>query len=112
MESVRQFEANYPETLKSAYLINANKFVTIIFNIVKPLLSARTLSKVEIYDSNVPRWKSVLLNNIPPHALPVLYGGTKTDAKVSSFFCTNCFRDEVFFVQSRPVYLAFEKSDQ
>ena len=86
MESVKQFEANYPETLKAAYLINANKFVTIIFNIVKPLLSARTLSKVEIYDSNPGKWKPVLINNIPAHALPVFYGGTKKDSKVRLFF--------------------------
>jgi hypothetical protein len=40
------------------------------------------LSKVHIYDSNVEKWKAVLLNNVPADQIPVFYGGTATKALV------------------------------
>lgn len=60
-----RFEANYPERLKTAFLINAPKVFSILFALIKPLLTARTLSKVQIYASNAAKWKLALLNNIP-----------------------------------------------
>jgi hypothetical protein len=77
MESVRQYEDNYPETLKSAYVVNAPRIFAILFNIIKPLLTARTLNKIQIFDSNEAKWKEALLNNFPADQLPAEYGGTK-----------------------------------
>jgi len=49
---------------------------TYIFGFVKPILSARTMSKVVIFDSNQVKWKEALLNNIPSSSLPINYGGS------------------------------------
>jgi len=70
----REFEANYPETLFACHIINAPWVFPYIFNIVKPLLSMRTLSKVQIYDSGA-KWKDVLKAALPAKSYPQSYGG-------------------------------------
>ncbi|CAG7833216.1 unnamed protein product, partial [Allacma fusca] len=82
LELVRNFEDNYPEALKSATAINAPKIFTILFNLIKPLLTARTLAKVQICGTNAEKWKAVLLDKIPSNRLPVKYGGILQDEDV------------------------------
>ncbi len=47
-----------------------------IFNLVKPLLSTHTLSKVQMFDYNQAKWGPAVLKGIPPASLPAEYGGT------------------------------------
>ncbi|CAG7833072.1 unnamed protein product [Allacma fusca] len=80
-EAIKRFEANHPETLKAAYLINAPRIFAYLFSFIKPLLTARTLDKVQIFGSN-GSFKPVLLKTIAPDQLPSEMGGCNTS-------CTN-----------------------
>jgi len=70
VSSFRDFEANYPERLRAAYVINAPWVFPYVYAFVKPMLSGHTLSKVKIFDANVAQWKPALLERIPEHILP------------------------------------------
>ncbi|XP_035214971.1 SEC14-like protein 2 isoform X2 [Stegodyphus dumicola] len=72
-----QYEANYPERLKAAYIINASVYFSIAFSIIKPLLSGATLKKITIYGRD--GWKNELLKTIDPEVLPAFLGGDRTD---------------------------------
>jgi len=80
MEFARSFEANYPERLKAAYNVNAPKVFSVLFNLVKPILSARTLSKIFIFDSNEVAWKKEIFGNLPLSQVLTQYGGTRKDS--------------------------------
>ncbi|KAF8790822.1 SEC14-like protein 2 [Argiope bruennichi] len=71
------YEANYPERLKTAYIINASVYFTLIFAIIKPLLSGNTIQKIVIYGKD--GWKEDLVKAIDVDVLPAFLGGTKTD---------------------------------
>ena len=58
------------------YYYIAPKIFSILFALIKPLLSPVTLAKIKIYGSNSSKWKLALLNNIPADQIPVNYGGT------------------------------------
>jgi hypothetical protein len=47
-----------------------------VFNLVKPILSKHTLSKINIFDSNEEQWKAALVQKLPSSAIPEDYGGT------------------------------------
>ncbi|CAG7784805.1 unnamed protein product [Allacma fusca] len=72
------FEANYPETLKAAYVVNAPKIFEVLFAFFKPILTGHTLSKVKVFGSNTAEWRAALLENIEPDELPSEYGGSNT----------------------------------
>ncbi|ODN04856.1 SEC14-like protein 4 [Orchesella cincta] len=76
LETVRRFEANYPETLKCAFVVDAPKVFNLIFNVIKPLLNSTTLGKVTI-SSNEKEWKSALLNLIDEDQLCARLGGSR-----------------------------------
>ncbi|KAF8794911.1 SEC14-like protein 2 like protein [Argiope bruennichi] len=46
---VKMYDANYPERLKTGYLINASFYFTIIWSVIKPFLSAETNRKIKIF---------------------------------------------------------------
>lgn len=69
-------EANYPETMKYAFVFNGPFIFPIVFRLVKPLLSADTKQKIVVLGKN---WKQELLKHIDPDQLPVHWGGTATD---------------------------------
>ena len=75
-ELVRRYEANYPETLKTCYVVNASRVFQMLYSIVKPMLTARTLSKLQVFGSNEEQWKAVLLEKIPASELSVHFGGS------------------------------------
>jgi hypothetical protein len=114
LEVIRRFEANYPETLHTAYIINgedlrnncqlqffgqnlkyqigvcilvslfvASRVFAMLFALMKPFISARTLSKVKIY-SSPSTWKPVLLKELPPDQIPSEFGGTRIGGSVSA----------------------------
>jgi len=72
---MKEFDAYYPELMHSCYVVNAPWLFSTVFNLVKPILSKHTLSKVNIFDSNEEHWKSVLVANIPASSIPIDYGG-------------------------------------
>ncbi|KAM6954514.1 SEC14-like protein 2 [Aplochiton taeniatus] len=75
-EIMTMFEANYPESLKRLFVIKAPKLFPVAYNLVKHILSEITRNKIIILGDN---WQEVLLRNIDPEELPMVYGGTKTD---------------------------------
>ncbi|CAG7829190.1 unnamed protein product [Allacma fusca] len=79
---MRVMEANYPEVLRKAYVVNAPKVFAMLFNLIKPIMSAQTLSKIEIFDSNQDHWRKVLRQYIDPDELPSHYGGTNTTCPI------------------------------
>ncbi|CAG7786223.1 unnamed protein product [Allacma fusca] len=81
MECLRLFEANYPETLKEAYVVNAPAIFEIVYNLLKPFVSARTLAKLKVYSTNPEQWRGALLKNIDPFELPSQYGGSNLTCK-------------------------------
>lgn len=84
----RVFDENYPELLKSCIVINAPKVFTMLWNIIKPLLSKVTMSKVQIYGGSgqeVESWKELLRSKLKPENVPKRWGGTKQG---SDEFCS------------------------
>ncbi|XP_033111577.1 SEC14-like protein 2 [Anneissia japonica] len=71
------FEPNYPEILKTCFVLNAPSMMSVGFNLVKPFLSEDTTKKVKFLKSN-QLYK--LLEYIDPDQLPKVYGGTRTDS--------------------------------
>ncbi|CAG7815170.1 unnamed protein product [Allacma fusca] len=71
------FEANYPEVLKVAYVINAPRTFNYLFTLAKPLMNSRTLGKVQIFGPNRQKWQEVLLKYIDADQIPRFWGGTK-----------------------------------
>jgi len=68
-------EANYPETLKCLYVINAPKIFSVMWKVVKPWFDPQTLSKIKIFSTD---YKEALLSDIDVDNLPVQYGGNCT----------------------------------
>ncbi|ELU07678.1 hypothetical protein CAPTEDRAFT_168514 [Capitella teleta] len=75
-EIMKMYEANYPETMKTTYIVNAPKIFPILFNIVKPFLREETRDKIKMFGAN---WKEELVKYIDPEHLPVHWGGKATD---------------------------------
>lgn len=79
IEMAKQAEANYPETLRRIFIINAPKFFTLLFAIVRPLMAQVTLDKIRVFGSDKSEWSAALLEDIDADQLPAHYGGTMTD---------------------------------
>ncbi|GFQ64422.1 retinal-binding protein [Trichonephila clavata] len=71
------YQDNYPEMLKSAYVINISPYFTLVFNIVKVFLAASIMKKCHFCSRD--DIKSKLLNVIDADDLPAFLGGNKTD---------------------------------
>ncbi|GBN11364.1 SEC14-like protein 2, partial [Araneus ventricosus] len=76
-EGIQIFQDNYPEFLKKIYIINASVYFTIVFPIIKRILSGAVIDKIEVYGKE--GWKQVLLDAIDPDVLPAFLGGNRTD---------------------------------
>ncbi|KAK2177997.1 hypothetical protein NP493_568g01012 [Ridgeia piscesae] len=76
LQIMAQTEANYPETLKVAFVINAPRIFPLIFKACKFFLSEDTKKKIILLGSN---WKERLAEAIDPSELPQHWGGTATD---------------------------------
>ncbi|GFY55210.1 retinal-binding protein [Trichonephila inaurata madagascariensis] len=75
--SIQIFQDNYPEFLKNIYIINASVYFTIVFPIIKRILSGALLDKIIVYGKE--GWKEVLLSVIDADVLPKFLGGNRTD---------------------------------
>ncbi|KAI0213251.1 SEC14-like protein 2 [Lamellibrachia satsuma] len=76
LQIMGQTEANYPETLKIAFIVNAPRIFPLIFKACKLFLSEDTKKKINLLGSN---WKERLVEGIDPSELPQHWGGTVTD---------------------------------
>lgn len=70
---VRMYEDNFPEILEQAYLVNAPSLFPILWNIIKPLLTQRTMGKVHIFGRS--GWQELLASRMNVERLPVHWGG-------------------------------------
>ncbi|XP_057372739.1 SEC14-like protein 2 [Daphnia carinata] len=91
IEGIKLSEANYPESLRRVFIINAPKAFTFVFSMVKPFLHQVTLDKISVFGFDKNEWSAALLKEIDADQLPVYYGGTMTDSngdpKCSSKIC-------------------------
>ena len=69
-------QLHYPYRLEKVYVLNAGFAFTILWNLVKPLLSKRTKSKIHLLDNKAAQ--VVLVEQIGTSALEVEYGGVLT----------------------------------
>ncbi|ODN04854.1 SEC14-like protein 2 [Orchesella cincta] len=74
--ALKEVEANYPEALNKAYILNAPSIFPILWNILKPFLSQKTIGNVNVCNSNVENFRSVLLEQIDASQLPRRWGGS------------------------------------
>jgi len=91
------YEANYPETLKAAYVLNASSIFQIIFKIVKSTVQQKTLGKIQVFGTG--GWKEPLLRSVPADILPAQWGGTKDGEGI----CMGGEVTEEYIQQAKPV---------
>ncbi|KZS17891.1 SEC14 protein 2 [Daphnia magna] len=84
LEAIKISEANYPESLRRVFIINAPKVFTFVFSMVKPFLHQATLDKISVFGFDRNEWSVALLKEIDADQLPVYYGGTMTDSNGDS----------------------------
>ncbi|GFR31889.1 retinal-binding protein [Trichonephila clavata] len=72
------FLDNYPEILKCVYVLNASSYFTLVFPLVKAILSGSILNKITIFGKD--GYKEELLKVIDAETLPAFLGGKKTDS--------------------------------
>jgi len=71
--------ANYPETIRRVFMINAPSIFTMAWKVAKNFLDPNTIKKIVILGND---YQKELLSVIPPESLPKAYGGT-LDFKVT-----------------------------
>ncbi|EUB57245.1 SEC14-like protein [Echinococcus granulosus] len=88
LEMTSIFEVNFPELMAVCFVLNAPSFFSMIFSLLKPILSKETQDKIHILGSN---YFDELLKLFNPEDLPAHYGGTMCDPdgdpKCSSRIC-------------------------
>ncbi|CAL8080508.1 unnamed protein product [Orchesella dallaii] len=67
---LKDLEANYPEILKTCYMINAPWLFPTAYNFFKPIFSQRTLNKFKIFDSDRNNWHAKLMEVMTDESLP------------------------------------------
>jgi len=72
VETMRAFEANYPEMMHKCTVVNCPKIYYYIFALIKPLMSAHTLAKIELHDGNREKWIKALSVEIEEEHIPKL----------------------------------------
>ncbi|XP_004930377.1 SEC14-like protein 2 isoform X1 [Bombyx mori] len=76
---LKLYEANYPEILKSCFIVNAPKVFSLAFSVIKKFMHEYTISKIKIFGTDTKKWQAQVLNLIDKDQLPVHYGGTMVD---------------------------------
>jgi len=66
----QDLEMNYPEIIRTLYVVNAPKIFSIVYKLIKPILSARTISKIQIFDDDKKVWKEALMSKMPETSIP------------------------------------------
>jgi len=76
IETNKMIDANYPEVLKHAIVINAPKIFAILFAMLKPIIPKHTLEKCEIYGPDKSKWLKAIGEKYPMDKIPPHWGGT------------------------------------
>ncbi|CAG9585130.1 unnamed protein product [Danaus chrysippus] len=76
---LQMYEANYPEILKTCFIINAPKVFSLAFSVIKKFMHEYTISKIRIYGSDAKKWQAQVLAMVDRDQLPMHYGGTMID---------------------------------
>ncbi|KAH6928363.1 hypothetical protein HPB50_014953 [Hyalomma asiaticum] len=71
---LKMYETNFPESLEKAFVINVPSFFPILWKIMRPLLTQRTVDKVGIYGKD--GWKAAIAECMDLSKLPAHWGGT------------------------------------
>ncbi|CAL8125553.1 unnamed protein product [Orchesella dallaii] len=77
LQMVSTFEAHYPETMGQCITINAPAVFSVLFGMMKSLMSGRTVEKIKIFSSDKNQWLPVVLDLIDASEIREQYGGTK-----------------------------------
>ncbi|XP_077532234.1 SEC14-like protein 2 [Haemaphysalis longicornis] len=85
---IRMYEANYPERLHQAFVINVPALFSVLFNLIKPLLTGNTLTKVHVLGRG-DNWKEEILKYIDADQLPKAWGGTCVDENTGDPYCSS-----------------------
>lgn len=75
-ELVRMYEDNYPEILQELFVVNAPSVFPLLWNIIKPLLTQRTIDKIHIFGRD--GWREILAERWEVEKLPAHWGGRLT----------------------------------
>ncbi|PIO66754.1 hypothetical protein TELCIR_11521 [Teladorsagia circumcincta] len=70
---------NYPEWIKTCYIVNAPPFMGLIWKALGPLLPERTRNKVQLWTANSD-WKNQIQKVAKPENIPAYWGGKMYDA--------------------------------
>ncbi|XP_050026729.1 SEC14-like protein 2 [Dermacentor andersoni] len=73
-ELLKMYETNFPESLEKAFVINVPSFFPVLWKMMRPLLTQRTVNKVGIYGKD--GWKAALAECMDLTKLPAQWGGT------------------------------------
>lgn len=76
---IQMYEANYPEILKTCFIINAPRVFAFAFSIAKKFMNEYTLSKIQIYKADPAKWQAAILKVISKDQLPAHFGGILRD---------------------------------
>jgi len=71
---VRYFEANFPEYLRVVFVLNAPYVFSMIWKLVKPLITGSTHEKIKFVYSN-SNYEKEILKYVDPDQIPETYGG-------------------------------------
>ena len=81
---MQTMELSYPEVAWRTYVVNAPKYLTIIWVVIKSWLDPVTTSRVAILGTNPKNNRERLLaDNIPLDAIPACCGGESRDVPLS-----------------------------
>lgn len=70
---IKIYEDNYPEILEKAYVINAPRFFPVLWKLLSPFLSQRTVDKIAIYGTE--QWRKNIFERLDPEGIPQHWGG-------------------------------------
>jgi len=85
LQTQKIFDENYPEMLHSVIIINAPRVFSVLFNLVKPLISKETQAKMSVYGPNEDEWKAVIREKFDVTKFPKRWGGSREG---SDLFCS------------------------
>ncbi|ODN04853.1 SEC14-like protein 4 [Orchesella cincta] len=77
LQMVSTYEAYYPETMGACIVINAPTVFSVLFGMMKPLMSGRTVEKIKIFSSNKDQWLPAVLEVVDPSEIREQFGGVK-----------------------------------
>jgi len=64
---------NYPECMKYIFVVNAPWIFSIAFSFIKPIMTARSMAKMQVFNSDKTKWIPALLEKMPKESVPYEY---------------------------------------